>query len=201
MCIWSACVQNFLVVVAMKVDVQVVILELLLFAFILFCDLWKKSTTSKNEYWFHLLEKWIRVAWYDSYASISCPWDSSHILWNVSSTTYVSAVWCPISYHHDISCQPYDVRYHIIMVFHVVSCMWRRNISCQKGIETLFDISCPLVRYSLVGVVSWILNLVMEQRYTVLVLFVLLLMDVGVSKASRHRVNQLKTNNLRIMRW
>ena len=147
MCICSACIQNVLVVVAMKVDVQVVILELFLFAFILFFDLWKKSTTSKNEYWFHLLENWMRVAWYDSYASIPCPWDPSHNLWNVSSPTYVSAVWCPVSYHHDISCRPPDVLYHIIMIFHIVFCTWRKKVSCQQGIKTLFDILCPLVPY------------------------------------------------------
>ena len=43
-----------------------------------------------------------------------------------------------------------------------------------------------------VGVASCLLNLAMEQRYDVLVLFVLLLMDGRVSKASRHRVNEDK---------
>ena len=65
----------------------------------------------------------MRVAWYDSYTSIPCMWDPSHILWKLRSPTYVSAVWCPILYRHDTSCRPSDVLYHIIMTFRVVRLM------------------------------------------------------------------------------
>ena len=78
------------------------------------------------------------------------------------------------------------------MTFCVESCIGRRKVSCQQGIETLFYILYPIFRYLFVGVASWLLNLAMEQRYAVLVLFVLLLIDDRVSKASRHRVNEDK---------
>ena len=60
------------------------------------------------------------------------------------------------------------------------------RLHANKASKPLFDISCPLVPYLLIGVASCLLNLVMEQRYAVLVLLVLLLMDGRVSKASRH---------------
>ena len=63
----------------------------------------EKHNFKKNEPWFYLLQKWMRVVWYDSYAYIPCPSDPSHTLWNLSSPTYVLALWCPISYNHDIS--------------------------------------------------------------------------------------------------
>ena len=132
----------------------------------------------------------MRVEWYDFYASIPYSWDPSHILWNVSSPRYVSAVRCPISYHYDISCRPSDAVYHIIMTFRVLLCTRRQKVSCQQGIENLFEISCLPFRYLFVGVASYLLNLVMEQRYTILFLFVLLLMNGQSSKASRHRVNE-----------
>ena len=54
------------------------------------------------------------VAWYDSYASIQCTLDPSHILWKVRSPKYVWAFQCSILYRHEISCRLSDV--------HAISC-------------------------------------------------------------------------------
>ena len=130
------------------------------------------------------------VACYDSYAFIPCTWYPSHILWKVRSPMYISSVQCPILYCHDSSCRPSDVLYHIIMAWCVESCTWMQKVSCQQGIKKLFVILRPPVRYFFVVVASCRLYLAIEQRYAILVLFVLLLIDGRVSKASRHWVNE-----------